>query len=638
MAVALLIAAVLLLPLAPTHEAHAGSVVPEGAGLVDPATGEWHLRGPDGFTTSFYYGNPGDFPIMGDWNCDDVDTPGLYRQFDGYVYLRNGNSQGNADIRFYFGNPGDIPLAGDFNGDGCDTVSIYRQSEGRVYVINDLGENDGGLGAADYAYYFGNPGDKPFVGDFDGDGIDTVGLHRESTGLVYFRNSNTQGNAEFEFYFGDPGDRLIAGDWNGDGKDSPGLFRPSDAQIYLRYTNTQGNADEQFDYGIPRMIPVTGTTGIKSVAVADRDWDISAVTAPVEWGRFASLGFGADGRAVISHGSRHDWISFDLALTLCLDQTCTTSATSIQPWRVSDHTSMATGADWLPVWSFHDSVGGQLVVGRCADPGCSSVSFSVLNPPLPLPPGQRSNAGILGSTAIGADGNPIVMYMTTDPTRGLWMAQCFDPACSSANLEPVDINHGDFHRFDVAVGSDGLPIYAVFDSSYGPFAVTVGHCADYACFNGTATQLQTWTWNYEGWGFPSVAIGTDGLPIIAYNDLSVDRPGDDAAIHNESVKVTHCLNVECTSHATSTIAKERADFVSIDIGGNGLPIVAYHAGGQVKVAACTDVACTAAAIVTVDPGPGVGMFTSLATDPLGMPMIAYFDGANHDLKVARLGS
>ena len=133
----LLVVSALVLAVIPVGASQAVSVEDTGVGLVDPATGEWHLRGPDGFTTSFFYGNPGDYPIMGDWNCDTIDTPGLYRQSDGYVYLRNSNTQGNADIRFYFGNPGDIPLAGDFNGDGCDTVSIYRQSEGRVYIINE---------------------------------------------------------------------------------------------------------------------------------------------------------------------------------------------------------------------------------------------------------------------------------------------------------------------------------------------------------------------------------------------------------------------------------------------------------------------------------------------------------------------
>jgi hypothetical protein len=215
-------------------------------GLVDPASGQWHLYNENGTpTTSFFFGNPGDYPYVGDWNCNGIETPGLYRQSDGYAYLRNSNTQGNAEIKFFFGDPGDVPIAGDFNGDGCDTLSIYRPSSQTFYVINKLGRNDGGLGTADFSYVFGNPGDKPFVGDFDGDGVETVGLHRETTGLVYFRNSHTSGNADNQFIFGDPGDRLVAGDWNSDGMFSPACFRPSNTTMYFRYTNTQGNADKQ---------------------------------------------------------------------------------------------------------------------------------------------------------------------------------------------------------------------------------------------------------------------------------------------------------------------------------------------------------------------------------------------------------
>jgi hypothetical protein len=167
----------------------------------------------------------------------------LYRRSDGYVYLRNSNSEGVADVAFFFGNPGDYPMAGDFDDDGCDSVSIYRPAEQRFYVINELGSNDGGLGAADFSFLFGNAGDKPFVGDFNGDGVDTVGLHRESTGLVYFRNSNTTGAADSQFIYGDPGDMLVAGDWDGNGSDTIGVYRPSSGVFYLRNSNTQGVAD-----------------------------------------------------------------------------------------------------------------------------------------------------------------------------------------------------------------------------------------------------------------------------------------------------------------------------------------------------------------------------------------------------------
>ncbi|MCB1245959.1 MAG: hypothetical protein KDB69_01690, partial [Acidimicrobiia bacterium] len=204
-------------------------------------------------TTSFYYGTPGDHAFAGDWDCDDIDTPGLYRRTDGHVYLRNTNTQGVADIKFYFGNPGDIPLAGDFDGDGCDTVSIYRPSEQRIYIINRLGSASSGLGAADYSFQFGNPGDSPFVGDFDGDGVDTIGLHRASTGLVYYRNRNSTGIAHRQFIYGDPGDRIIAGDWIGQGHDTVAVYRPSNQTLYVRFSNSAGFADAQIVAG-----PFTG--------------------------------------------------------------------------------------------------------------------------------------------------------------------------------------------------------------------------------------------------------------------------------------------------------------------------------------------------------------------------------------------
>ena len=232
-------------------------------GLVDPGSGKWYLYDSAGVQkTSFFYGNPGDYPIYGDWNCNGVETPGLYRQSDGYVYLRNSNTQGIADIKFFFGNPGDVPLAGDFNNDGCDTVSIYRPSNQTFYIINKLGSGDQGLGAADFSYVFGNPGDKPFVGDFNGNGTETVGLHRESTGLVYFRNTHTQGNADAQFFFGDPDDRLVAGDWTANGTFTPALFRPSNTTMYFRYTNTQGNADAQWVGGAATWLPVSGYNGL----------------------------------------------------------------------------------------------------------------------------------------------------------------------------------------------------------------------------------------------------------------------------------------------------------------------------------------------------------------------------------------
>jgi lactocepin len=137
-------------------------------------------------------------------------------------------------------------------------VSIYRPSEARIYIVNVLGDDGGGLGAAELDFAFGDPGDKLFVGDFDDDGIDTVGSHRESTGLVYFRNRQSSGLADLQFVYGNPRDRIVAGDWTGDGIDTPAVFRPDDRSWYFRYANSSGLADEELVWGEPSWLPIAG--------------------------------------------------------------------------------------------------------------------------------------------------------------------------------------------------------------------------------------------------------------------------------------------------------------------------------------------------------------------------------------------
>ena len=192
----------------------------------------------------FYYGNPGDEPLMGDWNCNGEQTPGMYRRSTGSVYLRNSNTEGNANETFVFGNPGDIPVAGDFNGDGCDTLSIYRPSEARFYITNSLGN-----GIAEQSFPFGAFGDVPLVGDFDGNGTDTVGVYRPGRMLIALRNELGAGVADETLFFGNPGDQLMMGDWDGDGDETPGAYRVSNGTLYLKNDHRTGIADESLSVG-----------------------------------------------------------------------------------------------------------------------------------------------------------------------------------------------------------------------------------------------------------------------------------------------------------------------------------------------------------------------------------------------------
>ncbi len=231
--------------------------------FVNPNSGQWHLRSRDGSVTTFYYGDPGDYPVIGDWDCDGVDTPGLYRQRDGYVYLRNRNTQGNADIRFFFGNPSDVPLAGDWNGDGCDTISVYRPVEGRVYIINELGENERGLGRADYYYDFGRRNvERVLTGDFDGDGIDEVGLFHPDQRRVSLRLSHDPSSPISDFPFGERHDKIVAGDWSGDGEATVAAFRPADRQVHLRHPDTHNAGTRAVTFARSDWYPVAGNFGL----------------------------------------------------------------------------------------------------------------------------------------------------------------------------------------------------------------------------------------------------------------------------------------------------------------------------------------------------------------------------------------
>jgi hypothetical protein len=223
--------------------------------------GVWTLKdavSSEATSSSFLFGEPGDLPLFGDWDCDGIDAPGVYRAANTTAYLGS-DTRGTADVSFMIGDPGDVPLAGDWDGDGCDTVSVYRPTTQTIIIFNRLG-SDGGMPPPDRAFIFGNPGDRAFAGDLDGDGADEVGLHRSTTGLVYYRETLDGGMAHYDFVFGDPGDVIVAGDWNGDGTDTVAAYRPRTGVWYIKLANATGMADHAIWFRNPSgpSAPVVG--------------------------------------------------------------------------------------------------------------------------------------------------------------------------------------------------------------------------------------------------------------------------------------------------------------------------------------------------------------------------------------------
>ncbi len=134
----------------------------------------------------------------------------------------------------------------------------------------------------------------------------------------------------------------------------------------------------------------------------------------------------------------------------------------------------------------------------------------------------------------------------------------------------------------IAIGSDGLPIVSFFNSNHETLNVAV--CADNLCTSISLRTLEGLNSNDVG-AYTSIAIGSDGLPIISYFDLS-----------NNDLKTAHCADNLCTSSSLETLDSLGfvGEYTSIAIGSDGLPVVSYFdsSNGDLKVAHCANARCS----------------------------------------------
>jgi hypothetical protein len=155
-------------------------------------------------------------------------------------------ADGPTTVAITWGNPGDIPLAGDWDGSGKWQIGAYRPSNQTFY----LGDDNGG---ADQALTLGNPNDVPITGDWNGSGKTQIGAWRPSNATFYLGDDG--GVSDTAIAFGQEGDIPITGDWDGSGRTQVGVYDPDNASIYLR----SADGDYQvLTYGNPDDVPVTG--------------------------------------------------------------------------------------------------------------------------------------------------------------------------------------------------------------------------------------------------------------------------------------------------------------------------------------------------------------------------------------------
>lgn len=194
-------------------------------------------------------------------------TPGVVRlSGNAFIwYLRNAPGGGSADVTpFAYGQYGDIPVVGDWDGNGTWTPGVVRGNQWYMRNYNSAGGHN-------ILASYGDGGDTPLPGKWKTQSANqpmTLGIVRfDPIGTLHFyqRFSNTSGTADRHFTYGNYTDRAIAGDWNGSDNSThfgPGVVRddasdycrtpPMNQGWYLRYTNDPGVANMSFRYDVIR--------------------------------------------------------------------------------------------------------------------------------------------------------------------------------------------------------------------------------------------------------------------------------------------------------------------------------------------------------------------------------------------------
>jgi hypothetical protein len=87
------------------------------------------------------------------------------------------------------------------------------------------------------------------------------------------------------------------------------------------------------------------------------------------------------------------------------------------------------------------------------------------------------------------------------------------------------------------------------------------------------------------------------------------------------------------STTVEAVANRTGYTPSIAIGADGVPIIAHRdeTVGVLKISRCTDVPCAAAETISNDAGPSSGAQPSMIIDALGLPAIAHID--TNDIRV-----
>jgi hypothetical protein len=175
--------------------------------------------------------------------------------------VRTTPTGGAAQLTFNYGRSDDLPVVGDWDGNGSETVGRVRFTAAGTFQWLLRNSNSGG--PADVTVSFGQIrfvavdrlGSIPVVGNFDpADDAYEIGVARydDTTGLITWqiRRDLTPTSPVSTFVYGRTAtDVPVVGDWDGDGADTAGVVRSPNRWLLTDRVLAGGGATRSFAYG-----------------------------------------------------------------------------------------------------------------------------------------------------------------------------------------------------------------------------------------------------------------------------------------------------------------------------------------------------------------------------------------------------
>jgi hypothetical protein len=282
------------------------------------------------------------------------------------------------------------------------------------------------------------------------------------------------------------------------------------------------------------------------------------------------------------------------------------------------YSSLVLDGNGYPVISYKGTEG--LSVVHCNDVNCGGFDDIVET--------VDSLVGKHTSLALDDDGFPVVSYYGV--SGDLRVVHCNDPSCAGGddNIEIVD-SVGDVGAYtSLELDASGFPVVSYFDGEIG--ALKVVHCNDANCA-GSDESIETVDSGGVG-AYTSLELDASGFPVISYRDYV-----------NADLKVVHCNDANCAGGDDSLEIVDSVgdvgEYTSLALDANDYPVVSYYdaTNEDLKVAHCNDPNCAGSddSLENLDSTGRRGLYTSLALDAEGFPVVSYYDGNNGALKVAR---